>query len=116
MIPIALSSDINAALKLVEQVAADLRKDAIWSQLILEPPLLLGVDHLDHAGATVRIWIKTQPLKQWDVAREYRRRLKIAFEEAGIDIGIPQQVVHVGTAQRTSAPGISLAAPAPFSN
>jgi small conductance mechanosensitive channel len=116
MIPIALGSDINAALKLIEQIASDMRKDALWSQLILEPPLLLGVDHLDHAGATVRIWIKTQPLKQWDVAREYRRRLKIAFEEAGIDIGIPQQMVHFGTAQRASAPGVSFAAPAPLSN
>ena len=112
MIPIALSSDINAALKLIEQVASDMRKDAIWGQLILEPPLLLGVDHLDHAGATVRIWIKTQPLKQWDVAREYRRRLKIAFEEAGIDIGVPQQVVHFGTAHKPSTNGFSLAAPA----
>jgi small conductance mechanosensitive channel len=112
MIPIALSSDINAALKLIEQVATDMRKDTIWGQLILEPPLLLGVDHLDHAGATVRIWIKTQPLKQWDVAREYRRRLKMAFEEASIDIGIPQQVVHFGRAQQPSSNSMSFAAPA----
>ncbi len=112
MIPIALSADINVALKLIEQVASDLRKDAIWGQLILEPPLLLGVDHLDHAGATVRIWIKTQPLKQWDVAREYRRRLKIAFEAAGIHLGVPQQVVHFGTAQKPPPNGFSIATPA----
>jgi small conductance mechanosensitive channel len=29
----------------------------------------------------------TQPLKQWSVAREYRRRLKRAFDEAGIEPG-----------------------------
>ena len=116
MIPIALSSDINAALALIERVASDMRKDAIWGQLILEPPLLLGVDQLDHAGATVRIWIKTQPLKQWDVAREYRRRLKIAFEEASIDIGIPQQVVHFNGKGHNSSHGISFAAPASLSS
>ena len=116
MIPIALSADINAALKLIEQVAADLRKDTIWGQLILEPPLLLGVDQLDHAGATVRIWIKTRPLKQWDVAREYRRRLKIAFEEARIDIGVPQQVVHVGSGMKSANDGVNLATPVALGN
>jgi small-conductance mechanosensitive channel len=116
MIPIDLRSDINAALRLIEQIAADMLKDTIWRQLILEPPLLLGVDHLDHAGATVRIWIKTQPLKQWDVAREYRRRLKIAFEDAGIDIGIPQQVVHFGASHQPSPNHLGFVAPAPLSS
>ncbi|MEM6835953.1 MAG: mechanosensitive ion channel family protein [Cyanobacteria bacterium P01_C01_bin.120] len=95
MIPVGLTADINQALHLVEQEADNMRQDEIWGPLILEPPLLLGVDDLSHVGATIRIWIKTQPLKQWDVAREYRRRLKIAFEIAQIPLGIPQQVVQV---------------------
>ncbi len=94
MIPVSLAADINQALGVVEQVANEMSQDGIWSTLILEPPLLLGVDHLDHIGATIRLWIKTQPLKQWDVAREYRRRLKLAFEAANIPVGVPQQVVH----------------------
>ncbi|MEM9768198.1 MAG: mechanosensitive ion channel family protein, partial [Cyanobacteria bacterium P01_D01_bin.71] len=95
MIPVGLTADINQALHLVEQEADNMRRDEIWGSLILEPPLLLGVDDLSHAGATIRIWIKTQPLKQWDVAREYRRRLKIAFEMAQIPLGIPQQMFQV---------------------
>ena len=94
-IPVGLETDINQAMRLVEQVAHEMSQDGIWGPLILEPPLLLGVDSLDHLGATVRIWIKTQPLKQWDVAREYRRRLKLAFEAARVPIGVPQQIVHV---------------------
>ncbi len=95
MIPVGLTADINQALQLVEDEATLMQRDEIWGSLILEPPLLLGVDDLNHAGATIRIWIKTQPLKQWDVAREYRRRLKLAFEAAQIPLGIPQQVVQV---------------------
>lgn len=95
MILVGLTADINQALHLVEKEADNMRQDEIWGPLILEPPLLLGVDDLNHAGATVRIWIKTQPLKQWDVAREYRRRLKIAFEIAQIPFGVPQQVVQL---------------------
>ena len=97
MIPIGLTANIDQALAMVEKEANQLRQDEIWGSLILEPPLLLGVDELSHAGATVRIWIKTQPLKQWDVAREYRRRLKIAFEAAQIPLGMPQQVVQLAT-------------------
>ncbi len=94
-IPVGLNTDINQALQLVEQVAHEMSQDDIWGPLILEPPLLLGVDSLSHLGAIIRLWIKTQPLKQWDVAREYRRRLKMAFEAACIPIGVPQQIVHV---------------------
>jgi small conductance mechanosensitive channel len=90
-VDVSYSADINQALQLIEQVAQAMSHERPWRDLILEPPLLLGVDELDYSGATVRLWIKTQPLKQWDVAREYRRRLKVAFDEAGISFGIPQQ-------------------------
>jgi small conductance mechanosensitive channel len=51
----------------------------------------LGVEHFSDRGLMVRVWIKTQPLKQWIVAREFRRRLKISLDEAGIHIPVPQQ-------------------------
>lgn len=88
---VAYQADIDEALSVIDRVAQEMSRDRLWRQLILEPPLLLGIDRLDHTGATVRLWIKTQPLKQWEVAREYRRRLKLAFDEANIPIGVPQQ-------------------------
>lgn len=91
MIDVAHSADIDTALLLIKETAYEMTDDRQWRSLILEPPSLLGVDRLDYRGATVRIWIKTQPLKQWEVAREYRRRLKIAFDRAGIEIAAPQQ-------------------------
>jgi small-conductance mechanosensitive channel len=97
MIPVGLTADLDQALALVETTAHDLSRDGIWGSLILEPPLLLGIEKLDSLGATIRLWIKTQPLKQWDVAREYRRRLKFAFEEAGVPIGMPQQQIYVAS-------------------
>ena len=103
-IPVALDDDIDHALTLIKQVADNMSHDAAWETLILEEPLLLGVDNIDHTGATVRLWIKTQPLKQWDVAREYRRRLKIAFENAKLDFGIPKQVVRMMTPGQTAIP------------
>lgn len=39
------------------------------------------------------VWFKTEPLKQWEVAREFRRRIKIAFEVAGIPLSLAQQKI-----------------------
>jgi moderate conductance mechanosensitive channel len=90
-ITIANNANLDQALDVINEVAQEMSHDRHWRSLILESPSLLGVDKLDHIGATIRLWIKTQPLKQWDVAREYRRRLKLALDEAGISIGVPQQ-------------------------
>lgn len=98
MIDVAHSADIDKAIALIKEVAEAMSTETHWGDLILETPQMLGVDQLNHVGATVRIWIKTKPLKQWDVAREYRRRLKIAFDQNGIDIGMPQQSIRFSTA------------------
>jgi moderate conductance mechanosensitive channel len=94
-IPVGYQSDIDSCLKLIEHVALKMDEDSQWQEQILEKPRVLGVENFGDRGLMIRVWIKTQPLKQWDVAREYRRRLKIAFDEAGISIPLPQQAIWV---------------------
>jgi small conductance mechanosensitive channel len=106
LIDVDHSADIDKAIAVIERVATEMTEDDKWKHLILEPPLLLGVDQLNYVGATVRMWIKTQPLKQWDVGREYRRRLKIAFDQAGISIGIPQQSLRFNTSLGIQGPTV----------
>ena len=55
----------------------------------------MGVDDFSDRGLIIKIWIKTQPAKQWMVAREFRLRLKLAFDRAGISISVPQQNIAV---------------------
>ena len=90
-IPVSYQTDVDQALKLIETVALDMSKEPLWKRQIIETPQVLGVDHFSDRGLIIRVLIKTQPLKQWDVAREYRRRLKIALDKAGISIPVPQQ-------------------------
>ncbi|MDF5729313.1 MAG: mechanosensitive ion channel family protein [Rhizonema sp. PD38] len=85
-IPVANQTDIDVALKLIESVGLEMDRDPHWQEQILETPRVLGVDNFSERGLIIRVWIKTLPLKQWDVARDYRRRLKVAFDEAGICI------------------------------
>lgn len=90
-IPVAYHSDLDQAQSIMHRVAEDMRHEPDWQSLFLEEPNMLGVDDFGQNGVIIRIWIKTQPMKQWDVAREYRHRLKRAFDKANIQIPIPQQ-------------------------
>lgn len=94
-IPIAYQANTEQALKLIETVAFEMNQEMQWQRQILEPPQVLGIDQFGDRGLIIRVWIKTQPLKQWDVARELRRRLKVALDEAGISISVPQQAIWV---------------------
>lgn len=93
-IDIAWGSDVERACALLEQVASELAGDPVWGSQILDQPFLLGVERLDQSGVRLKLWIRTLPLKQWGVAREFRRRLKRVFDEAGIEPGIPQHVLR----------------------
>ncbi len=58
---------------------------------------MLGIEDFGDRGPVVRVWIKTQPIKQWDVSREFHRRLKLAFDEANISIPANQQEIWFQT-------------------
>ncbi|MBC6422136.1 MAG: mechanosensitive ion channel family protein [Hormoscilla sp. SP5CHS1] len=90
-IDVSYDTDVELALAVLKQVAEQMQSDPEWQETILDPINLLGVNRIDHSGIQIVIWIKTQPIKQWAVEREFRRRLKLAFAEHGISIGIPQR-------------------------
>ena len=94
-ITVAHQSDLAAVLTLLKDIATELSQESEWQRLILEPPEILGVEALDYKGITLRLWLKTQPLKQWVVARELRARIKYAFDREGVEIGIPQEEITV---------------------
>ncbi|MDJ1174950.1 mechanosensitive ion channel family protein [Roseofilum capinflatum] len=92
---IAYDADLNRAMELIEETASAMRKEPAWEHIITDDLQMLGVDELSHQGVLIRALIRTQPIKQWDVAREFRRRLKLVFEKEGIGIGVPQQSVRL---------------------
>ena len=94
LIPVSYDANINQALQLINKVAQEMNEEPEWKELILEEPQLLGIDKFGERGLVVRLWIKVKPLKQWDVSREYRRRLKLAFDDAEMGIPVPQQQIR----------------------
>jgi small conductance mechanosensitive channel len=51
------------------------------------------VDGFDNSDIVIKLRIKTLPLKQWDVGRELRRRIKKTFSERGIEMPFPYLTV-----------------------
>jgi len=91
-IEVSYNTDVDRALEIVRETIDQMAADPMWQSLILDTREVFGVEQLAHTGIMIRVWIKTLPLKQWDVGRELRRRLKIAFDYHHIQIGIPQQL------------------------
>jgi small conductance mechanosensitive channel len=104
-VPVSYQADIDAALDLIETTALEMNEDSKWQRQIIEKPNVLGVEQFGDRGLIIRVWIKTQPLKQWEVAREYRRRLKVALDKAGISIPVPQQAIWINDAQQLNLQG-----------
>lgn len=91
-IDVAYSTDLDQAIDVVEQVAKQMQQDSLWGQYIIDVKMK-GVESFGDNSITIRLILKTEAGQQWDVGREYRRRLKPAFDQAGINIPFPQRSI-----------------------
>lgn len=93
-IGIAYSSDLEHVISVVNKVGNELAADANWKEFIIKPPQFLRVDDFGDSAIIIKILGETKPIKQWDVAGELRKRLKVAFDKENIEIPFPQRVIH----------------------
>jgi small conductance mechanosensitive channel len=93
-VAIGYREDIDRVQDVLRELAEELRHDPAFDHLIIEPMEILGVDSLGDSAVTIRLLFKTLPGKQWPVAREFRKRVKVKFDALGIEIPFPQRVVH----------------------
>ena len=95
-IGISYSSNLERVISVVNKVGKELAEDPAWKEYILKPPQFLRVDDFGESAIIIKILGETKPIKQWDVAGELRKRLKVAFDKEGIEIPFPQRVIHSG--------------------
>jgi moderate conductance mechanosensitive channel len=98
-IGIAYGADIDAAVEIIQGVSDELSYDADWGALILDEPRVLGVQTLGADSVDIRLLVKTVATRQFEVARELRRRIKYAFDAADIEIPFAQRTVWLRTEQ-----------------
>jgi moderate conductance mechanosensitive channel len=94
-VDVTIPSDemVGRALATLEKVCGDFRDDANWSQAVVDGPRVLGVESLALDGTVLRLQVRTVLNRKDDVARELRRRMKIAFEESSIPLTHTHQLV-----------------------
>ena len=97
-IGVAYKEDTDRVAEIMREVGADLQQDSQVGKKILEPIEILGVDAFGESEVVIKARIKTLPIEQWSVGREYRRRLKKAFDRENIEIPFPHRTLYMGEA------------------
>ena len=84
----------------MRRVGEEMRAEPEYGSVMLEPIEVFGVDDFADSAVIIKARFKTQPLKQVFVGREYRRRLKKAFDAEGIEIPFPHRTLYTGEASK----------------
>ena len=100
---ISYRDDIDQIVDLLIQIGKEMGSEEPYKSAILEPLQVLGVEKFDESQMVIRMMVKTAPLKQWEVGRELRRRIKIRFDEKGIQLPFPHRVLIWGEPKNKSS-------------
>lgn len=103
---ITYEEDIDKALAVVRDEAAQFSTDKVWGAQLDGPLEVPGIESLSDSSVVVRTLIRTQPGSQWNAAREFRRRLKKRLDREGISIPYPQRKVHVTVQGGAASPEV----------
>ncbi|HVO76463.1 MAG TPA: mechanosensitive ion channel family protein, partial [Candidatus Bathyarchaeia archaeon] len=95
---VAYEENIDAVIEVLHGIGEGLRSDPVFGLLIIEPMEILGVDSFGDSSYNIKVMLKTRPVKQWRVAREFRKRVKQTFEEQGIRIPYQHRMLYIGDA------------------
>jgi len=110
--PVPYGEDLARIRLLMEQAADSLYRERGWRELMLEEPEVWGAQELSSREVTMRIVAKTAPMRQWEVARELRARVKAVLDAAGVaPVGPDTIVISASSDQAGAAPAGEAALP-----
>lgn len=101
---LAYREDTDQVIELLRQITEEMRSEPEYSDSMLEPLDVLGVDNLTENAVIVKARLKTRPIKQWTVGREFNRRMKKRFAEHNIEIPYPHRTLYFGHNKDGAAP------------
>ena len=97
-IGVAYKENTDRVVEVIRVVGEELRADSEFGPLVTKELEVFGVDKLDDSAVVIKGRITTRPMRQWDVGREFLRRIKLAFDEVGIEIPFPHRTLYFGEA------------------
>lgn len=99
-VPAEYSADTDQVVGIIRDVGASLRADTKFAPFLLDDIEILGVDAFADSSVTIKARIKTMPTKQWEIAREFRRRLKKEYDARGFAFPFPTRTLHMIAPER----------------
>jgi small conductance mechanosensitive channel len=101
---VAYRENVEQALAVMRRVGDELRADPVFGVKIIADIEIVGVEKWADSAVILRCRFKVTPIEQWNVRREYLKRLKAAFDAAGIEIPLPHLTLYAGQGKDGHAP------------
>ncbi len=95
-IGVAYKEDVDEVMAVLKEVGDEMAATPEYSSIITAPLEVFGVQDFGDSAVVIRVRFTTVPMQQWAVAREFRRRVKKAFDAKGIEIPFPHRTVYLG--------------------
>lgn len=93
---VAYKENTDHVVEKIQEVLRSMLNDDEYGERIVEEPEIFGVDQLGDSAVVIKGRIKTKPIEQWGVGREFLRRIKLTFDEANIEIPFPHSTLYFG--------------------
>jgi small-conductance mechanosensitive channel len=98
-IGISYREDLDRIIDVLSKIGKEMENEERFKEALLEPVQILGIERFGESQLVIRMAVKTAPLKQWEVSRELRKRIKNRFDEEGIQIPYPHRILFWGEPQ-----------------
>lgn len=85
-VPVPSTADVNRIRELLHRIGEEARRDDVLGPLLLDAPSVVGVERMELETLHVRVVARTLPGKQFEVGRELRGRVAMAFHAEGINV------------------------------
>jgi small-conductance mechanosensitive channel len=90
---VAYNEDTDRVVAALQEIDAEMRADPAFAADMLAPIEILGLERFTDSAVVLRARLKTKPIKQWSVGREFNRRMKKLFDARGIETPLSQRTV-----------------------
>ena len=105
---IAYRENVDDVIEVLRAIGAEMQQDPNFGNKILEPLEVLGLDSFADSAVIVKARLKTRPIEQWTVGREFNRRMKRRFDELGIEIPFPHRTIYMGELKDGTSPPLNV--------
>ncbi len=104
-ISVAYKEDLDRVMDIMKNTWEELAQDPEWAAYIIsKSPSVLRVNEFADSGIYIKIVGDTQPIQQWSIMGEYRRRIKRVFDKEKIEMPWPHTMLYFGESLKIDKP------------